>query len=249
MRKSNNKNKIINIIIFVLFIMLVFMIYTIVHNYNNTKANTQAFNQTTSQNQTPTKTDDYAAKLEKLQTKLQETSELLVLEGTTQINCTYDNSNVLNVKDDNLNFLHRKFNELKIREIQVETEYKFGFTYSLENIQVNRDDKIRIMLSDNRLELKYIEEDKNKTVLTDKINLLASKFTPQEVNAIMARTKVGAFNTIQNDAKIIDEAMKNAKKNIEVLAKELGIDVEVEIGLQGLIENEDVNINEIEFNQ
>lgn len=249
MRKSNNKNKVFNIIIFVLFIMLIFMIYIIIHNYN-IKANTQAFNQTTPQSQTPTKADDYAAKLEKLQTKLQETNELLVLEGTTQINCTYDNSNVLNTKDDNLNFLHRKFNELKIREIQVETEYKFGFTYSLEDIQVNKDsDKIKIVLSDHRLKLKYIEENKDKTVLTDKINLLASKFTPQEINTIMARTKIGAFNTIQNDTKIIDEAMENAKKNIETLAEELGVDVKVEIRLQGLIENDDVNINEISFNK
>lgn len=250
MRKSNNKNKVFNIIIFVLFIMLIFMIYITIHNYNNTKAYTQAFNQFTPQNQAPTKTDDYAAKLEKLQTKLQETNELLVLEGTTQINCTYDNSNVLNAKDDNLNFLHRKFAELKIREIQVATEYKFGFTYDLNDIQVNRDNnKIKIVLSDHRLELKYIEENKNKTVLTDKINLLASKFTPQEINTIMARTKIGAFNTIQNDTKIIDKAMRNAKKNIGVLAEELGIDVEVEIGLQGLIENEDVNIDEISFNK
>lgn len=249
MRKSNNKNKVFNIIIFVLFIMLIFMIYTIIHNYN-TKANTQAFNQAAPQSHISTKTDDYATKLEKLQTKLQETNELLVLEGTTQINCTYDNSNVLNTKDDNLNFLHRKFNELKIREIQVETEYKFGFTYNLDDIQVIKDnDKIKIMLPDHRLKLKYIEEDKNKTVLTDKINLLASKFTPQEINTIMARTKIGTLNSVQNNTKIIDEAMKNAKKNIEVLAEELGIDVEVEIGLQGLIENEDVNIDDIEFNK
>lgn len=251
MKKSNNKNKVFNSIIFVLFIILIFMIFIIIHNYkNNINTSNNAFNQHESQNNTYNTTDDYEAKLKKLQTKLQETNELLVLEGITKIDCIYDNSNVLHAKDDKLSFLYRKFNELKIRKIQVKTEYKFGFTYDLEGIQIaNSNDGIKIILSDHNLKLKYIEENKDKTVLTDKINILASKFTPPEINTIMARTRIGALNSIQNDTKIISEAMENTKKNIESLAKELGVDVKVEIGLQGLIKNEDVNISEISFDK
>lgn len=245
MVKSNNKNRLFNTIIFILVLIFIIMIFLINRSYNKSKQTETLFNQNITQNQT----DDYVTKLEKLQTKLQETNELLVLEGTTLINCTYDNSNVLNTKDDNLSFLHRKFNELKIKTIQVETEYKFGFTYNLEDIQIDQDgDRIKIVLSDHRLHLKYIEENKDKTILMDKVNLLASKFIPQEINTIMARTKVGALNTIQNNTEIIDKAMISTKKNIEILVEELGVGVEVEISKQGLLENEDVNINQIVYN-
>lgn len=181
--------------------------------------------------------------------KFQQTNELLVLEGTADINCIYDNSNVLNIQDDKLSFLYKKFKELQIRQIDVNTQYNFGFTYNLSDLQINKNNnKINIILSDSNLNLKYVEENKNKTVLTDEIHILASNFTPQEVNEVMDITKTKVTNSIQSKSNIREQAMNNTKKNIEKFAKDLDIDdVNIEIKMQGIIENNDSDISNIQI--
>ena len=241
-----NRNNKINKLIILLTMILICLIILVIYNYNIKQSNSK---QVTQQINKAKELNSYDSKVQQLKMKFQQTNELLVLEGTADINCIYDNSNVLNIQDDKLSFLYKKFKELQIRQIDVNTQYNFGFTYNLSDLQINKNNnKINIILSDSNLNLKYVEENKNKTVLTDEIHILASNFTPQEVNEVMDITKTKVTNSIQSKSNIREQAMNNTKKNIEKFAKDLDIDdVNIEIKMQGIIENNDSDISNIQI--
>ena len=240
------KNKLFNKLIILLIVILLILIGMVIYKYNIKQSNIRKIDQQVTKAK---ELNDYDFKVQQLKMKFQQTNEMLVLEGTADINCIYDNSNVLDINDDKLSFLYKKFKELQIRQIDVNTQYDFGFTYNLSNLKINKqNDKINIILSDSNLNLKYIEANENKTILTDNIHLLANKFTPQEINEIMSITKVKVNNSIQSKSNIREQAMNNTKKDIEKFAKDLGINnVNIEIKIQGLVENQDSDITNVKF--
>ena len=240
------KNKLFNKLIILLIVILLILIGMVIYKYNIKQSNIRKIDQQVTKAK---ELNDYDFKVQQLKMKFQQTDEILVLEGNTDINCIYDNSNVLDINDDKLSFLYKKFKELQIRQIDVNTQYDFGFTYNLSNLKINKqNDKINIILSDSNLNLKYIEANENKTILTDNIHLLANKFTPQEINEIMSITKVKVNNSIQSKSNIREQAMNNTKKDIEKFAKDLGINnVNIEIKIQGLVENQDSDITNVKF--
>jgi hypothetical protein len=64
----------------------------------------------------------------------------------------------------------------------------------------------------------------------------------------MSITKVKVNNSIQSKSNIREQAMNNTKKDIEKFAKDLGINnVNIEIKIQGLVENQDSDITNVKF--
>lgn len=148
--------------------------------------------------------------------KLNNENQMLVLSGEAEVEVTYSNKDI--AEDDvNFKWLKNWFSEIKSKDLNINATYTYKFYYDLKNLDIEIiNDSPRINLSKNRLSCD-VSLTENKTIFTDRIGLLESHFTPNEINSVNARTKDLVLNEVQNNNKLRNKAMKNLQNNIEDL--------------------------------
>jgi LPS O-antigen subunit length determinant protein (WzzB/FepE family) len=251
--KQNNKGrlyrKIRNVLIITLIAITGFLAYKLLAP--NPKQATYSFKQETIQQKTVNDVAKWQNTINQLKAEFNKDASLNVLQGLANVDITYTDESILS-KNDKLNFLQKKWTEWQSKSLNVSSQYKFGFAYDLSNIEIVDfgSGNIKIKLSQNKLDLKYVEEQTEKTVLTDKVGVLAKKFTVAEVSAISDRTRVHTSNTIRNKKEIRDKATQYLQEIVTDISKEFGFkDVQIDIQPDYLLDNTEVNILNITYNQ
>ena len=148
--------------------------------------------------------------------KLNNENKMMVLSGETEIQATYSNKNI---SDDDVNFKWVKdwFSEMNSKDLKINATYTYQFHYDLTDLDLEVvGDTVNIYLSRNRLNCQ-VELLENKSLYADRVGLLESKFTAQEINSLNGRTKELVLNRIQSDKELREKAMESLKKNIEKL--------------------------------
>ncbi len=102
-------------------------------------------------------------------------------------------------------------------------KYKFGITYSLEDVIVDSfyEDTVVIKLPKDKLELEYIEIHKDSKVESSN-GLLVSKFSPEQIEIIFEQANDRVRNMVENDKDIYDKAFKSLKFTLNDLILKLG---------------------------
>jgi hypothetical protein len=165
------------------------------------------------------------------------------------LDVTYTNSDIYD-KNDKLNFLQKKWSEWKSKSLNVSSQYKFGYSFPLDRLVINNlnDGKILITISQKDLDLKYIEEISDKTVLSADYGIFAKDFTPQEIQAIKSRTDTKLTNTLRSNRQLRDASTENLKEIITDMAKEFGFEyIKIEINPDFLIDNKEVSLKDITY--
>lgn len=148
--------------------------------------------------------------------KLTDENKFMVLSGETEIQATYSNK-VVSDEDVNFKWIRDWIDNANSKDLKVNALYTYQFHYDLTDLNLEVvGDEVNIYLSRNRLNCQ-VELLENKSLYTDRVGLLESDFTPQEINSINARTKELVLNKIQSDKELRNRAMKNVQKNIEKL--------------------------------
>lgn len=173
--------------------------------------------------------------------KLNNENKLLVLSGESEIKATYSNKDI---SDDDVNFKWIKdwFSEMNSKDLSINATYKYQFHYDLTDLDLEVvGDSVNINLSKNRLNCQ-VELVENKSLYTDRVGLIESKFTAQEINSLNGRTKDLVLNRIQSDKELREKAIENLQKNIEEL---LGVKCNFSVTNYDVIEYNDSFINKI----
>jgi uncharacterized cupin superfamily protein len=251
--KQNNKGrlyrKIRNVLIITLIAITGFLACKLLAP--NPKQATYSFKQEALQQKTVNDVAKWQNTINQLKAQFNKDASLNVLQGEVGVNITYTNESILS-KNDKLNFLQKKWSEWNSKSLNVSSQYKFGFAFDLSDIEIVDfgSGNIKIKLSQNKLNLKYVEEQTEKTILTDKVGVLSKKFTVAEVSAISDRTKVHTSNTIRNKKEIRDKATQYLQEIVTDISKEFGFkDVQIDIQPDYLLDNNEVNIINITYNK
>lgn len=188
--------------------------------------------------------------INQLKAQLNKDASINVLQGQADINITYTNKDI-DGKGNSLGFLQKKFTEWQSKSLTVNSSYKFGFAYDLSEIQVVDfgSGNIKIKLSQNNLDLKYVEEITDQTTLDAKVGIFSKKFTPQEVQAIKHRNKTMVANTLQNKRELRDKATEYLQEVVSDMSKQYGFkNIEIEVMPDYLLDNTDATIINITYN-
>ncbi|MBY6838630.1 hypothetical protein [Clostridium botulinum] len=170
--------------------------------------------------------------------KLDKENSINILSGECVIGIEYSDNK--SFQNECFQWLHNKLNGRKLNSTNT---YKFTFSYELNNIPITiKNNKAIIQLSRNRLTLSQVEL--INIVQDDKIGLLKTMFSPNELNILNDNTKKLAYNSIQNNADIRNKAMENLKINIKEL---LNCDCEFIENSYDVINQDDLNINNIKY--
>ena len=229
------KRKLVNKIISTLsFILLITTSYTI-GKYIKVKDQPKIIQVETSEDKTNLISKEILVK------KLNNENQLLVLSGESEIKATYSNKDI---SDDDVNFKWIKdwFSEMNSKDLSINATYKYQFHYDLTDLDLEVvGDSVNINLSKNRINCQ-VELIENKSLYTDRVGLIESKFTAQEINSLNGRTKDLVLNRIQSDKELREKAIKNVQKNIEEL---LGVKCNFNVTNYDVIEYNDSFINKI----
>jgi hypothetical protein len=251
--KQNNKGrlyrKIRNVLIITLIAITGFLACKLLAP--NPKQVQYSFKQEAMQQKTVNDVAKWQNTINQLKAQFNKDASLNVLQGIAQINISYSDKDILG-KNDNINFLQKKWKEWNSKSINVNSSFKFGMAYDLSDIQIVDfgDGNIKIKLNQNKLDLKYVEEQSEKTILDSEVGFLAKKFTPQETQCVMGRTKTHVSNTVRNKKEIRDTSVNNLKEIVTDISKEFGFkDIQIEIQPDFLLDNTEVNILNITYNQ
>lgn len=242
--------KFINKIITILMIILIILVtYIGLSFYNKNKITKAKFSQSPkiTQQETNDKVDKWQSQVQIIKNELQKQNELIVLEGTQEIQKTFsttDNEIKLQSKSSILKWMANKLNELKTKSITVNTTYKYYFVYDISKISINTEDnKINIIINEGDINLKLLSELSDKRIITDDEGILA-KFIPQEVSSVMYSTQIHTYNTLVNDSELYDKAVQNTKDDLMDLINKLGIknkDINFQVIHNNTIKNNEVD--------
>jgi hypothetical protein len=219
------KSKLIRLLIAGLLIILSITSIFTYKSYNGRKISQQVNNQMTIEQQAFRVIDKQS-----VVNSIKSENSLNVLSGQATFQETFTNSNVSN-QDVSMNFLKKWFNESTSKEITPSATYKFTFSYDLRDFSANdvqiKNNEIHIKLNPNKLTLNSFE-----TVKVDssknRVGFLESKFEPQQLDAINARLKAEAKNTILSHEDHRTEALENLQANLRDNIKAfIGKDIQV----------------------
>lgn len=207
------KKRFINMLILVLlFILIIFTAFT-VGKYTILKEQQETKKVVSNQN---TMKETNLIDKEILIKKLNDENKLMVLSGETEIQARYSNK-VISDEDVNLKWVKEWINNANSKDLSVNALYTYQFHYDLTDFNLEVvGDEVNIYISRNRLRCQ-VELLENQSFYADRVGILESKFTAQEINSLNARTKALVLNKIQSDKLLRDRAMENVKKDIEKL--------------------------------
>lgn len=183
-------------------------------------------------------------KINELKIQFSKDASINVLQGECGVNVSFTNRDTEG-KGNSLSFLQKRWAEWNSKSLTVNSVYSFGFSYNMADIQVINygSGNIKIKLSQKDLDLKYVEEQTDKTVLESKVGILSKKFTPQEISAVSNRTKIHTVNTLKNKRELRDKATEYLQEIVNDMSKQFGFkDVEIEVHPDYLLDNNEVNI-------
>jgi len=147
--------------------------------------------------------------------KLNLENSLNCLSGTTNTNATFSNNN-LSSNDPNITWLRTKLSEWNSKDISVESQFDFMYSYSLKDIPIHiYNNTINIKLSPNRLSLTKCELSSVQS--KERIGWLTSKFTPTEINNINYRVRQLAYNSVLSNEDLRYKALENTQGDIKDL--------------------------------
>jgi uncharacterized membrane protein YjgN (DUF898 family) len=250
--KQNNKGnlykKIRNILIITLIAITGFFAFKLVTP--NVKSQPVAFKQEAVQKQAINDVAKWQNTINQLKAEFKKDASLNVLQGIASINISFTDKDTTG-SGNTLSFLQKKWNEWSSKTLNVSTEYKFGYAFNLSDVQIIDfgEGNIKIKLNQNNLDLKYVEEQTDKTVLDSKVGFFAKNFSVQETQAISNRTKIHVSNTLRSRKDLRDASMKNLQEIITDIGKELGFkNIQIDIQPDFLLENTEVNIVNVTYN-
>lgn len=140
-------------------------------------------------------------------------NSLNVLKGSVNTRCTFSNKNITE-NDIAMKWLRDKIDTWNSKDITVDSQFSFMFSYDMSNPQVNiKNDTIYIDLSYNKLSLTKCELSDIQT--QERIGWLQSNFTSTEINSINSRVRDYARNTILSNPSFRKESIENLKQNIK----------------------------------
>lgn len=110
------------------------------------------------------------------------------------------------------------------KELNIDLKYKYGISYDLTNIIVDRfEDKIvYIKLSKYDLNLEYIDEDNENSIINSDTSWFASAFDVEVVDAVRDNAKIKLTEYINNYQEAYDNSMSNLEDNLRRLILKLG---------------------------
>lgn len=203
------KSKIIKIIIATLTITLIILSAFTYKNFQNRHNKVQ----TNINNQTYQEQIFRVIDKESVIKTLSKENSLNVLSGTTNTRCSFTNKNITE-NDVNMKWLRDKIDTWNSKDITVDSQFSFMFSYDMSNPQVNiKNDTIYVQLSYNKLSLTKCELSDVQT--QERIGWLQNNFTPSETNSLNSRIKDYARNTILSNKSFRKESIDYLKENIK----------------------------------
>lgn len=242
------RSKIVNIIIAALTALFMIISTNLYISYKTNKV-AHAYQQKATQQLVVNNVATWQSKVDKLKIKFNQDASINVLVGETDVSVTFTDRDVSD-KGNSLGFLQKKFAEWKSKSLNVASTYKFGYSFPLHELKITNLDNgnLLITISRNALDLKYVEEVTENTVLTADYSIFAKEFSPQQISAISARTKIHVRNTLQNNKELRDESVESLKKTVETLAKGIGFkNIEFEVKDDFLLDNSDAKLSNITY--
>lgn len=200
--------------------------------------------------------ENWKYKLEQFKNSYSKEQKLLVLEGTVNIENTITSEDDI-VKyqgnDNTIKFLANKLNDLKTKNMTVNTTYKYGFTYNIKDYMKVSSNNGELVIEINKqfLNLQYLDEQTDKTTIKVEKHLLSGEFTYQQQQAIMNLTKIKTYNTLISDSDIMDKSIEGTKDIIISMAKKFGFDkVDVRIiDSPDMVSKDEVKINNVTYSK
>ncbi|NRU52614.1 hypothetical protein [Clostridium beijerinckii] len=198
----------IKIIIIGLTIILITLSLFTCKSYKNIhKASSNTNNQTTLEQQTYRVIDK-----ESVIKALSKENSLNVLKGIVNTRCAFTNKNITE-NDVTMKWLRDKIDTWNSKDITVDSQFSFMFSYNMSNPQVTiKNDTIYIDLSYNKLSLNKCELSDVQT--NERVGWLQNNFSSSEINSINSRIRDYARNTILSNESFRKEGIENLKENI-----------------------------------
>lgn len=206
------KSKFINFIIGTLLVVLTITSIFIYKSYQNKQHKVQTNINNQVKQEQPFRVIDKQTIIDKLNLE----NSLITLSGNIDVEAKYSNENI---SDDDINFkwIKQKFAELNSKDITINNTYRFSFSYNLKDLPINIiNNTVNISISPNRLSLTQCELFKTNSI-KDRVGLLDSKFSPNELSSIESRTRDLAYNRVLSDTSLRNKAMNNLQEDIKNL--------------------------------
>jgi hypothetical protein len=236
-----------NLIIFILVVLLTSIAYDVIKANKGKSIPTVA--KVSVKAKDKTKIELWNEKVDKFMTEIKNTNKLLVLEGTTDVSANFDTNEPTN-ESNLLKWCKAKLANLDAKVLTVETKYKFGYSYDLSKIVIEKlkNNKIKITVYQSQLLLEYLQEIQGQQIIKSEKGIFATQFTPQQVVALTDRVNTYTHNNIINNKGIRLQAIESTKANILSIAAMFDFkDIEVELVGDGLLESDTSQLNNIDY--
>jgi hypothetical protein len=235
---TRKSNRVFNKIIIVLSIILLAMTLFIIKKYNNNKIQTAKQETKIINKLAKQEVIDWIVKAEELKNEFNIVNKLEVLQGEISIRDTYTKElPIVQSRSSIVKFLNKKFEELKMEEITIETSYQYIYTYDINDLDIkpnDTNDGLIITLRRCNVHLNPIAELSTDRLIQTEKGILGN-ITPQETGAVMECVGVNTYNKLIKDNKLYKISLDNAKINLEDLIGKLngfsekGINNKIEI--------------------
>lgn len=221
-------NKIILILVIVLVSLITYIGYAKLNNEQETIDYSEI------QIETNNEVSKWKAQEELIRNELTRINSLLVLQGEIEVKRTYSTTvDEIDYKGNSssLQWLSNKLNELKTKEITVQSTYQYNLMYTLDRININNTiNGVEVNVHILGLRFLPVSELSDKRVISSETKMLSGEFSVQETSAVMKETSDYTQNLVIHDNKLYYQGLENTKKNIDQLIKNLGIeDVRVNV--------------------
>lgn len=174
---------------------------------------------------------------------LSKENSLNVLKGSVNTRCTFSNKNI-SENDITMKWLRDKIDTWNSKDITVDSQFSFMFSYDMSNPQVTiKKDTIYVDLSYNKLSLTKCELSDVQT--NERVGWLQNNFTSSEINSINSRIKDYARNTVLSNPSFRKESIENLKENIKEQTHTYvsdKVNVEFSINNYDVVPQDDVSI-------
>jgi hypothetical protein len=174
---------------------------------------------------------------------LKKENSINILSGETNTRCKFSNKNISS-DDVAMKWLRDKIDNWNSKDITIDSEFSFMFSYDLSDPIVNiKDNTVYINISYNKLSLTKCELSNIQT--QERVGWLQNNFSPSEINALNARIKSYASNSILSNEKFRKECIDNLKENITEIVHTLSTkdtNVEFTISNYDVIQQTDVQV-------
>ena len=222
----NKKSSLGTKIIIVLFIILMIISLVVYKGYSNKlKAETTTKEQTKIVNeQAKLEVTNWDAKAIELKNTYVNTNKLEVLQGEISVKDTYTkDTDIVKSKTGVVNFLKKKFAELKMEEVVVETSFQYVYTYNVNNLDIkpnSTNSGLIITLRQGDVDLNPISELSDKRTIHTEEGLFGD-ITAQETGAILGIVQIDTYNKLIKDNELYKKSLVSAKTNLEKLLKDI----------------------------